>query len=47
MEWSAVLDDYFTDLTVVHENVDETNERTRIEGPLEPAGTAIPSYGWR
>jgi hypothetical protein len=31
MERSAVLDDYFTDLTVVHENVDETEGWARIE----------------
>ena len=31
MERSAVLDDYFTDLTVVHEDVDETEGWGRIE----------------
>ena len=31
MERSAVLDDYFTDLIVVHENVDETEGWERIE----------------
>lgn len=31
MERSAVLEDYFTDLTVVHEDVGETEGWARIE----------------
>jgi hypothetical protein len=42
MERSAVLDDYFTDLTVVHEDVDETEGWARIED-LPSLWTRLPS----
>jgi hypothetical protein len=41
MERRAVLDDYFTDLTVVHENVDEAEGWARIEA-LPSLWTQLP-----